>query len=672
MPSSWIGADGTWINSRNWSGGIPDAEGAIANFNFFNQVSPLMVTLPWGMSMTVGVLNFNNATAGVTLTGDSPSTGVRSFLVFDHTTGSTPAINHNSSGTLTFEANGSLTLVLAETTIFNAASTGRIMVRADITGPGGIVKTGPGELYLTDQASSQGGLQIDGGTVTLGYSGNSGPGAIGLANGSALRFEGSGTIANTIGTAGGGSAAAGSGQLHAAVGRTVTLTGSLNHLGSGTFTFGSATDTGRIIANLAGIGHNAAASSFAIEGGVLQLGNASTAANLLTYNGTGTTAIESGGWLDAGGFVTYVSNLDLNGGGIYTTSGALRVNATMAAGLSQNGSFTGTTAADSVALTFAANGDLSGVAFNSWTAGSDSVTIHGSNAGNALVGSAVGDTINGNGGLDVIQGGLGDDTIVLNSANGGSWADGGGGTDKLTLTGGTLSLGTVSGFEALELQSGAILQMSSAQYGSAFTANAALSGTGTVRIAMSSSDFAFTGQAVANGSNLTFEITGTNGADTIKGILGATNIITAGQGADQIRGGRLGDTIYGGDGDDKMGGGQGADILYGGAGADTFRYPNAQVSGLGVNADRIMDFVSGTDAISFAALDADPVAPGQQGLSYIGTAAFSATGTAQLRWQTAGADIRVDVDLDGNGAADMQIFLAGLGGGTLTSADFLL
>jgi Ca2+-binding RTX toxin-like protein len=153
---------------------------------------------------------------------------------------------------------------------------------------------------------------------------------------------------------------------------------------------------------------------------------------------------------------------------------------------------------------------------------------------------------------------------------------------------------------------------------------------------------------------------------------GAINILNGGTGSDQIRGGALGDTINGGTGDDKIAGGAGVDILTGGSGSDTFRFANAASSGTGANADRITDFVSGTDKMSFLALDADLVAPGRQALSYIGNSAFHATGAAELRWVSAGADMHVDIDLDGNGTADMQIVLAGLGEGSLTSGDFLL
>jgi hypothetical protein len=82
--------------------------------------------------------------------------------------------------------------------------------------------------------------------------------------------------------------------------------------------------------------------------------------------------------------------------------------------------------------------------------------------------------------------------------------------------------------------------------------------------------------------------------------------------------------------------------------------------------------LAGTDKFNFSLLDADPVAAGRQALSFINTAAFSATGTAQVRYGVSGANLLVQVDLDGNGTADMEIVLDTAAAQTLTSGDFIL
>lgn len=53
--------------------------------------------------------------------------------------------------------------------------------------------------------------------------------------------------------------------------------------------------------------------------------------------------------------------------------------------------------------------------------------------------------------------------------------------------------------------------------------------------------------------------------------------------------------------------------------------------------DRILDFTNGENKLDFRGLDADPVLAGRQALSFIGTSAFGANGTAQLRYADSGA-----------------------------------
>jgi Ca2+-binding RTX toxin-like protein len=149
-------------------------------------------------------------------------------------------------------------------------------------------------------------------------------------------------------------------------------------------------------------------------------------------------------------------------------------------------------------------------------------------------------------------------------------------------------------------------------------------------------------------------------------------VVNAGDGSDQIRGGNLADKLRGDDGNDKIMGMGGADTLTGGAGADQFRYLFTSDSGLGTQADRILDFTDGTDKLDFRTLDADPATAGRQALNYIGSAAFATNGTAQVRHVDVGGDTRVEVDLNGDGAADMHILLVGHAGQSLAGTDFLL
>src|SRR3712207_8124150 len=78
-----------------------------------------------------------------------------------------------------------------------------------------------------------------------------------------------------------------------------------------------------------------------------------------------------------------------------------------------------------------------------------------------------------------------------------------------------------------------------------------------------------------------------------------------------LLGGYGDDTLIGGDGADRLEGGEGIDVLTGGGGADTFRY-SSQYDSNSLYADRIVDFVSGTDRIDLSAIDADVFTAGNQ------------------------------------------------------------
>ena len=126
------------------------------------------------------------------------------------------------------------------------------------------------------------------------------------------------------------------------------------------------------------------------------------------------------------------------------------------------------------------------------------------------------------------------------------------------------------------------------------------------------------------------------------------------------------DVLDGGDGNDLIDGGGGADLMTGGAGADIFRFEGGDT---GLSADRITDFLAGTDHIDLSAIDANSGAVGDQAFAFIGASTFSGA-SGQLRYVYDGADTWIEADIDGDGAADFQIVLTG--NVTLTAADFFL
>jgi Ca2+-binding RTX toxin-like protein len=151
------------------------------------------------------------------------------------------------------------------------------------------------------------------------------------------------------------------------------------------------------------------------------------------------------------------------------------------------------------------------------------------------------DLVSGDEGDDTISTGIGDDTIRYSGVNGGfDSVNGGTGVDTITA----MADGTLIGLSAI----------------------AAI-------------------ETVTAGGFTGVGIVGTAGNNTLNfGAVTLTGIVS-------IDGGAGIDTITGSAGNDLIIGGTGNDTLTGGAGADTFRY------GAGAGADRINDFVIGTDRI---------------------------------------------------------------------------
>ena len=172
-----------------------------------------------------------------------------------------------------------------------------------------------------------------------------------------------------------------------------------------------------------------------------------------------------------------------------------------------------------------------------------------------------------------------------------------------------------------------------------------------------------TGADVIYGDNQNDLIRGRSGDDIIDGGTG-NDTLRAGQGDDEISGGDGDDFIRGGAGEDIITGGQGLDILVGGRDADTFVFETASDSP-DDNAlrDIIQDFVVGEDIIDLRELGF---------MDYIGTGGFSGTGGAEFQVTAANSigRVKVFIDLDGDGTADMKIVLNNTT--SLSEDDFLI
>ena len=146
--------------------------------------------------------------------------------------------------------------------------------------------------------------------------------------------------------------------------------------------------------------------------------------------------------------------------------------------------------------------------------------------------------------------------------------------------------------------------------------------------------------------------------------------------ADMLTGDAGANALSGGAGNDRLTGDLGRDTLTGGAGNDVFDVNAVAESGVGAGVrDVIIDFQRGVDEIDLGDIDANAARPGDQSFNLIGTRDFSGK-AGELHYQTfdqAGTANDITVvsgDLNGDGAADFEIEIAGIV--QLTRSDFLL
>ena len=249
----------------------------------------------------------------------------------------------------------------------------------------------------------------------------------------------------------------------------------------------------------------------------------------------------------------------------------------------------------------------------------------GDNGPNNLVGTSGRDLLIGLGGNDTMLAGAGDDVFVMSSSG---------------ASGGATSYGADSidgglGFDVLDF---------SREARSAVTANIS----------------AGTSAGVTGG--------GTDGAGSatvanIEGVIGGdfNDRLVGGGANNRLEGGAGNDTLDGSSGNDTLRGGLGTDTVRGGAGNDQFIFAEAPGA---ANADRVSDFVSGTDKLVFD----------RAALSELGAANFTAgddrfvfgagltagqDAEDRLVYNTTTGEIFYDADGSGSGASELVAVLAG-------------
>lgn len=160
---------------------------------------------------------------------------------------------------------------------------------------------------------------------------------------------------------------------------------------------------------------------------------------------------------------------------------------------------------------------------------------------------------------------------------------------------------------------------------------------------------------------------GTRYDDTLAGYKGADQLAGA-QGDDILTGGWGNDRLNGGAGKDTLTGDMGRDVLTGGTGADLFVVGEFTESSVR-SPDTILDFRHGVDRIDISDVGTGVWQNGE--FRFIGRSAFHGR-SQELRVVTdaAGDRTRIEGDVNGDGAADMVIFLKGLV--RITADDFVL
>ncbi len=289
-----------------------------------------------------------------------------------------------------------------------------------------------------------------------------------------------------------------------------------------------------------------------------------------------------------------------------------------------------------------AEGDLIGSSVENLTGSNFDDYLIGNNSNNVLRGGSGSDDLSGRGGSDLIIGGAGADILIGGSGyDTVSYIESNAGVFVRMNGGGRASGGDAEGdlvdrdFEAFE--------------GSQF--RDVVIGNG-----YDNDLFMNDGDDTASGEGGDDNLYGGNGRDIMFGDAGD----------DDLFGGEGNDTLSGGADHDRLTGGKGNDKLTGGTGDDEFKFSFQDLG----DTDTITDFHrSEGDKINLVAIDANTGAGGNQGFSFIGTAAF--TGVAgQVHYTNNGLVTTLTGDVNGDKVADFTILLTDAPG--LIASDFLL
>jgi Ca2+-binding RTX toxin-like protein len=285
--------------------------------------------------------------------------------------------------------------------------------------------------------------------------------------------------------------------------------------------------------------------------------------------------------------------------------------------------------------------------------------LTGNSAVNTLTGAAGNDTLDGGAGNDTMVGGAGDDTYVVNATGDVTTENANEGIDTVLSTV-TRTLG--ANFEQLTLTGTTAINGTGNTLNNVLTGNSAANvltgGTGNDTYVVGTGD-TVTEAASAGTDTVQSAVTWTLGANL-------ENLTLTGTTAINGTGNTLDNVLTGNSAANILTGGAGKDTLTGGAGNDFFDFNLVTESPAGVNKDVITDFVSGSDKIDLAGIDA-VTGGSDNAFSFINTGAFTSV-AGQLRFHAATSTLQGDTD--GNGVADLEIQLIGVA--SVAAGDFML
>jgi Ca2+-binding RTX toxin-like protein len=321
--------------------------------------------------------------------------------------------------------------------------------------------------------------------------------------------------------------------------------------------------------------------------------------------------------------------------------------------------------------------------------GSAAINAFANNLNNRLTGNGAANLVDGGIGADTMLGGAGNDTYIVDNIG-----------DRVIEAAG-------SGVDH-------VFSLVSFSAGTQEIENITLTGSATVNATGNDLDNAITGNGAANrllGGAGNDTLDGGAGADRMEGGTGDDEYVVdntadrvieiAGQGFDRVRssvtftlptavealsltgsaaingyGNTLNNTLVGNggvnrlegrEGDDILDGGLGADLLYGGAGADVFRFTTALGGG---NVDRFVDFDPVEDSIGLASAMFSGLVPGALDPAMLTIGVAATTGAHRFVYNSANGSLFYDADRVGGAAAiRFAILPTGL---ALTAGDFLL